>query len=143
MSVQLYRHFDAAGRLLYSGILRNVGWRLMAHERTAGWWADVRRIEITPPFRSRAEALEAEATAIKNERPLYNQHHHPNPIEPPIADAMAGKDWPRPAGMAKMSELSPGTSTKDWLRSGIWPAPRRSPRTILIRPLPFSGGPQA
>jgi len=87
---QVYRHFDENGRLLYVGISRAVSWRLMAHEKNSGWWRDVRTITVSPPYRSRAEALAAEA-AIVAERPLFNQQHHPAPIKPPIAPAMAGK----------------------------------------------------
>jgi hypothetical protein len=87
---QLYRHFDATGRLLYVGISLFAFRRLAAHERNAGWWKDVRIVTITPPYRTRAEAAAAEIEAIKNEKPLYNQQHHPAPVEPPIAPAMAG-----------------------------------------------------
>jgi hypothetical protein len=48
-------------------------------------------ITITSPYRTRAEPAAAEVEAIKNEKPLYNQQHHEAPVEPPIADAMAGK----------------------------------------------------
>jgi hypothetical protein len=88
---QLYRHFDATGRLLYVGISLFAFRRLAAHERNAGWWKDVRTVTITPPYRTRAEPAAAEVEAIKNEKPLYNQRHHEAPVEPPIADAMAGK----------------------------------------------------
>jgi hypothetical protein len=88
---QLYRHFDATGRLLYVGISLFAFRWLAAHERNAGWWKDVRTVTITPPYRTRAEAAAAEIEAIKNEKPLFNQQHHPAPVEPPIAPAMAGK----------------------------------------------------
>lgn len=87
---QLYRHFDGDGVLLYVGISLFALRRLAAHERTCGWWATVRRIEIAP-YRTRAEAAAAEIHAIKNERPRFNQQHHPEPVEPPVAPAMAGK----------------------------------------------------
>jgi len=49
---QLYRHFDATGRLLYVGISLFAFRRLAAHERNAGWWKDVRTVTITPPYRT-------------------------------------------------------------------------------------------
>jgi hypothetical protein len=91
MTCQLYRHFDGAGVLLYIGIARAVSWRLMAHEKNAGWWRDMRTVTVSAPYRSRAEALAAEAAAIVAERPKWNQQHHPEPVAPPIADAQAGK----------------------------------------------------
>ena|ERR1700683_960621 len=87
----VYRHFNGAGDLLYIGISRNVSWRLMAHERNAGWWRDVRTVTISEPYPTRAEALQAEAAAIEAERPRFNQQHHPDPVTPPIASGKEGK----------------------------------------------------
>jgi hypothetical protein len=111
---QLYRHFDATGRLLYVGISLFAFRRLAAHERNAGWWKDVRTITITSPHRTRAEPAAAEVEAIKNEKPLYNQQHHPAPVAAPIADAMAGK-----ALMRRVRSAQAGTYPKrSWRASG-------------------------
>jgi hypothetical protein len=47
---RLYRHFDRDGVLLYVGISTNATWRQLAHQRSAGWWKSVRRIEISDPY---------------------------------------------------------------------------------------------
>jgi predicted GIY-YIG superfamily endonuclease len=89
---QIYRHFSGDGTLLYVGISSSVSWRLLAHQRNAGWWKDVRTVTISAPFITRAEALAAEAEAIRIELPKFNQQHHPDPVKPPIAAANLGKD---------------------------------------------------
>jgi hypothetical protein len=92
---QLYRHYSADGTLLYVGIAQNASWRQTAHAMRSGWFREVRRIEVSAPYRSRAEALAAEAAAIKTERPRFNQVHHPAPIEPPLAARVTGKAFLR------------------------------------------------
>jgi hypothetical protein len=84
--VGLYRHFGGDGRLLYVGISLFALRRLAAHEREAGWWADVRTITIQP-YGSRALAAAAEIEAIRVERPRWNQQHHPDPTPPPPSAA--------------------------------------------------------
>jgi hypothetical protein len=64
--------------------------RLSNHEVLSGWVLQARRIEISAPYRTRAEAAAAEIEAIKTEKPLYNFQHAENPIEPPTAPAMMG-----------------------------------------------------
>jgi hypothetical protein len=116
---QLYRHFDATGRLLYVGISLFAFRRLAAHERNAGWWKDVRTVTITPPYRTRAEvAAAAEIEAIRNEKPRYNQQHHPNPVEPPIAPAMAGEALMRRLAAAHRHGEVPGDGTDTTTRIG-------------------------
>jgi predicted GIY-YIG superfamily endonuclease len=88
---QLYRHFDGEGRLLYIGISSSVSWRLMAHEKNAGWWKDVRTVTISAPYITRVEALAAEAAAIRDEHPMWNQQHVENPATPPLHQAHQGK----------------------------------------------------
>lgn len=67
----LYRHFDAAGRLLYVGISWSVLVRMMTHEREARWFDQVATITVAH-FEDRVQALAAEARAIEQEKPVYN-----------------------------------------------------------------------
>lgn len=67
----LYRHFDAAGALLYVGISLHSIERTMAHRVGAHWYRSIARIEIQW-LPSRADAMRAEREAITNERPLHN-----------------------------------------------------------------------
>lgn len=70
----LYRHFDAAGILLYVGVSLSALNRLAAHRRKAPWFWSIARVEISR-FDTREQSLEAERTAIVNERPLFNIQH--------------------------------------------------------------------
>jgi predicted GIY-YIG superfamily endonuclease len=76
----LYRLFDEGGGLLYVGISGRWVRRLASHAAQQGWWDDVASV-TRQSFPSRTEALEAEATAIRQERPRYN---------------VRGKPWPDP-----------------------------------------------
>lgn len=67
----LYRHYDAAGRLLYVGIADSLAKRDRQHSRLSQWQGDVRRTE-TEWFDRREDAATAEALAITSERPLHN-----------------------------------------------------------------------
>lgn len=67
----LYRHYDAAGVLLYVGISTAHIRRLKDHRFGSCWYWDIARIEVEH-FASRPEALAAEAAAIRRERPRYN-----------------------------------------------------------------------
>lgn len=70
-STALYRHFDAAGRLLYVGISLNSIQRTAQHRHGAHWFRDIARIDIEWLPERRA-ALTAEAQAIATEAPLWN-----------------------------------------------------------------------
>lgn len=69
---QLYRHYDAAGTLLYVGISHNALIRLTDHKLKASWFSQIRRIEIEH-FPDRASAFAAEAAAIAAEKPKHNR----------------------------------------------------------------------
>lgn len=69
---QLYRHYGADGDLLYVGISINAIARLSRHRTQAKWFALVRTVTIEP-FPTREQALEAEARAIREERPSHNR----------------------------------------------------------------------
>jgi hypothetical protein len=71
---RLYRHFDAAGQLLYVGISLGVMHRLQQHLASSSWAAAIARVDVQT-FCTRAEALHAERLAIESERPLHNVVH--------------------------------------------------------------------
>jgi predicted GIY-YIG superfamily endonuclease len=64
----LYRHYDASGCLLYVGISIDPLKRQYQHFKTANWRALIQKITIET-FASREAACEAEATAIRDEKP--------------------------------------------------------------------------
>jgi len=71
---RLYRHFNAAGELLYVGISLNPFARLNGHAHMSHWSDDIVRIEIERhPSRDAAEA--AERAAIAAEKPRHNFRH--------------------------------------------------------------------
>jgi predicted GIY-YIG superfamily endonuclease len=70
----LYRYYSEDGELLYVGISINPILRLQQHQQ-ASWCEQVSHIDIER-FESRAEALQAEAEAIRNESPAYNIAHN-------------------------------------------------------------------
>lgn len=67
----LYRHFDAAGRLLYVGISLNSIKRTAQHKHGARWFQAIARIDIEW-LPERTAALAAEAIAIARENPAWN-----------------------------------------------------------------------
>jgi len=70
---ELYRHWDAAGDLLYVGISLSTIGRLAGH-RAGGshWFNEIARVTIER-FSTRSDAADAEARAIRLEGPLYNK----------------------------------------------------------------------
>jgi hypothetical protein len=72
-AVQLYRHFDTEGRLLYVGISLSTVSRLSQHKDTSEWFAAISRVTVER-FPTRKDALLAEAAAIATEAPSYNKH---------------------------------------------------------------------
>lgn len=68
----LYRHFNAAGALLYVGITRNVRLRNNAHNHASLWWSEVSSTTVEE-LPTRNDALLAEEIAIKAERPIHNE----------------------------------------------------------------------
>lgn len=71
----LYRFWDAKGELLYIGITLRLAGRIAAHRIEKEWWSSVSRITIEH-HESRPSALEAEAAAIRAERPRWNVIHN-------------------------------------------------------------------
>lgn len=68
----LYRHFDAEGILLYVGISFNPQKRGKAHVDRSVWIDFAVRMEADW-LPSRDDAIEAELTVIRNEKPIFNQ----------------------------------------------------------------------
>lgn len=73
----LYRFYDAKGQLLYVGITNHphVRWAQHAHNVDSEWWQEVRVVH-SEWHATRAEAEEAEKTAIYREKPLHNYSHN-------------------------------------------------------------------
>ncbi|MFD3330148.1 GIY-YIG nuclease family protein [Streptomyces sp. NPDC058701] len=67
----LYRLYDESEDLLYVGIAFDPRHRWKTHAREKPWWAEVHVREIEW-FPTRVEAEEAEASAIKGQRPKHN-----------------------------------------------------------------------
>ena len=62
----LYRHFDAAGQLLYVGISLRSFNRLREHSYESPWFGQITTISLKH-FGTRAEALSAERRAIQSD----------------------------------------------------------------------------
>lgn len=69
--MNLYRHFDKTGKLLYVGISISTLTRLSQHSNNSVWFDSIYKVEIEK-FSSRMEAQEAERIAIKKEKPEHN-----------------------------------------------------------------------
>lgn len=72
----LYRHFDAEGRLLYVGIAIDAGKRSKQHQWMSSWFEKVSRTEVER-HPNRAAALRAEREAIRTEAPIHNIQGRP------------------------------------------------------------------
>lgn len=69
---QLYRHFDASGRLLYVGISNDARQRLQQHLKCCDWRARFSSMTVEE-HPTRGSAVDAEARAILEEHPIYNR----------------------------------------------------------------------
>jgi hypothetical protein len=76
----LYRHYDAGGRLLYVGITDagRGGKRWLEHQDDKPWFCLVAHSTVSHPYPTKADALYAEAVAIRDENPIHNIAR-PNP----------------------------------------------------------------
>lgn len=83
----LYRHFDKDGDLLYVGISLSTVHRLGQHQENSHWFESITRVEIER-FPTREAALQAEAMAIKHEKPLHNVMHN-KPKKETLAEKLA------------------------------------------------------
>jgi len=68
---KVYRHYDKHGGLLYVGCSTNVLSRTYKHENGSHWFCDVINITVAH-YETRLEALDAERSAIRNEKPKFN-----------------------------------------------------------------------
>lgn len=82
MRTGLYRHFDAAGALLYVGVSLNTTARLAAHGATSGWFSEIARVDVVH-YPTRDDALAAERVAIETEKPRWNIKMAPAPAPEP------------------------------------------------------------
>jgi predicted GIY-YIG superfamily endonuclease len=92
----VYRHFDAADRLLYVGMTNNPKRRLAEHKCRAVWGDQIARVEVVW-MRTAEEAAAAEVDAIRTERPMFNG----GTARPYIATGDALRDWMRSVGMTQ------------------------------------------
>jgi hypothetical protein len=126
---QLYRHYDAQGRLLYVGISSSALLRMAAHKVNASWFNDVARIEIEAhPSRKAAQA--AEAAAIESEKPLHNYiHNRPKRTKEgeavhPNDRAAAMRKRRRALGLVAISEWVPAHRKEEFMRIAKSMVPR-------------------
>lgn len=84
MKTALYRHFDAAGRLLYVGISNDTLRRLCQHKDRSHWFHSISRVDVQW-LDSRELALAAEAMAIRTEKPEHNIKRPRVRRVPPVA----------------------------------------------------------
>lgn len=68
----VYRAYDEFDRLLYVGMSTNLEGRIHKHRHQKPWWRESVVLITEEWFDTRAEALAAEAVAIKHEDPIYN-----------------------------------------------------------------------
>lgn len=71
----LYRMFNADEKLLYIGLTKNPSDRFTQHSRDKHWWSDVSVIRVEH-FATRRDLMNAEAKAIKYEKPIHNIVHN-------------------------------------------------------------------
>lgn len=88
----LYRFYDRSDVLLYVGITMDLPKRLKAHRKEKPWWLEISSITVEP-HESRAAALDAEAEAIRSEKPLYNTTHNTFVAQGPITPEQAVADF--------------------------------------------------
>jgi hypothetical protein len=115
---QLYRHYDAQGRLLYVGISLSALVRLSGHRGTSAWFDDVARVDIEM-HPSRAAALKAEAAAIRDEGPMHNRMLN-RPQYPKGEPASQGarkaeeRKKKRASGLVRMEEWIPADRVEEF-----------------------------
>jgi hypothetical protein len=71
MKTTLYRYFNSEGQLLYVGITGDNTKRQSQHRRNSFWFGEIASATFDH-FDNREEALEAEAAAIRYEKPANN-----------------------------------------------------------------------
>jgi hypothetical protein len=94
--IALYRHFDAAGRLLYVGVSADPVRRGYEHACRTPWKAQSVKMEAVW-LPSREDALQAEAEAIRTEAPIFN-------VQRPSV------------GVLSFCEVDTGPTLRQWLK---------------------------
>ena len=92
----LYRFFNAEGRLLYVGISLSAVGRAASHRNKAGWWSEVARMDVEHHDVTRETLAQLEADAVTRERPLHNVRLQA--AEPPVVRLTPGLDGLPPDG---------------------------------------------
>lgn len=117
----LYRHFDAAGGLLYVGISAKPPTRLAEHARGSDWAKAIARVTIEW-FETREAALIAETHAIQSEAPAFNLKLQPGeklPRKPRPKPTPRTPEWvPSPAHVAARFGVGNGTIAR-WCKEGM------------------------
>lgn len=93
MSASLYRALDPEGRPLYIGFTLDGRRRLAEHGSRSDWWLRVGTVEIQH-YATREDAMNAEAEAVRRERPEFNRRM-PNFV--PTEDELAARREARDA----------------------------------------------
>lgn len=118
----LYRHFDAAGNLLYVGISFNALHRLSQHREHSSWFEKIARVDILQ-FETREAAAAAEKNAIQEENPVYNVVFKAKPLRGLVSEAFLTSRLVRFKATHSIDEVAselgigPG-AVKDLIRSG-------------------------
>jgi hypothetical protein len=97
-----YRLFDETGDLLYVGATNGLRHRLGEHRRERHWWPEVHSVSVVE-YSRRADALHAEATAIRTEGPRYN-------VNPHVVGVLAGPT-PKPIRTSKRKPVREAVPT--------------------------------
>jgi hypothetical protein len=107
--MNLYRHFDKKGTLLYVGVSLNPIHRTQTHVFVSEWAKLISKITIEK-CRTRASALRKEAAAIRNENPIHNKAHKKKIVkQEPIRIFPVDffKKWGRKGGKRRAEVLTP------------------------------------
>lgn len=125
---ELYRHFDADGKLLYVGISLSAVARLSAHRHASHWFDRITSVTIQR-FDTRQDALKAEYRAIQDEKPECNLDH--------TSMSMKGKAIPKP--YTPSEPLLTLTETSIKLRVGSATLRRYVSNGMPLKPVPWNG----
>lgn len=100
----LFVFYDESRTLLYAGVTNSPSMRFMQHAAERDWWPAVRTITLEY-HETMGAALEAERSAIRDERPAHNIQHSPTARgETPIRHVRVADDlWQEVTEEAKAS----------------------------------------
>lgn len=69
---RVYRHYSAAGELLYIGVTSKITERNLGHRMTSAWWPTVAYVTLSEPM-AREDAMALEVHLINRHRPPFNR----------------------------------------------------------------------